>query len=155
MPASPSSLIASLSAVPGGLSAPNVASGLPMVLAQVPDPRARRGVRHQLSVVVTAAGCAVVAGARSYIAIAEWVADLPPDLAVLLGIRADRRPSEAMIRRLLQAVDADLLAVAIGRWLAGGVATSVLADRAAIAVDGKTIRGSRSRDSPARHVLAA
>src|ERR1051326_8882733 len=68
MPASPSSLIASLSAVPGGLSAPNVASGLPMVLAQVPDPRARRGVRHQLSVVVTAAGCAVVAGARSYIA---------------------------------------------------------------------------------------
>nr|WP_239175889.1 hypothetical protein [Actinoplanes cyaneus] len=28
------------------------------------DPRARRGIRHQLSVVVTAAVCAVVAGYR-------------------------------------------------------------------------------------------
>jgi hypothetical protein len=57
--------------------------------------------------VLTAAVCAVVAGYRSYTAIAEWVADLPAATAVLLGIDPDRRPSEAMIRRLLQALDAD------------------------------------------------
>ncbi|MER7283397.1 transposase family protein [Dactylosporangium sp. NPDC000244] len=59
----------------------------------------------KLAVVVTAAVCAVVAGNRSYTAIGEWVADLPADTAVLLGIDADRRPSEAMIRRRLQALD--------------------------------------------------
>lgn len=154
MPALPSLLISSLSAAPAGLSTPQLAARLPTVLAHVPDPRARRGVRHHLAVVVTAAVCAVLTGARSYVAIAEWVADLPAATAMLLGMKADRRPSEAMIRRLLQAVDPDLLAAVIGRWLAAQTPTPA-ASRPAIAVDGKTIRGSRSRDSAARHVLAA
>ena len=40
-------------------------SELPAALADLPDPRARRGVRHQLAVVVTAAVCVDVAGYRS------------------------------------------------------------------------------------------
>ena len=90
MPASPSSLIASLSSAPAGLPAQELAAGLPTALAAVPDPRARRGIRHRLTVVVTAAICAVVAGYRSYTAIAEWVADLPADTAVRLGIDTNR-----------------------------------------------------------------
>ncbi|MGI5180123.1 ISAs1 family transposase [Dactylosporangium sp. CA-152071] len=129
--------------------------GLPAALAAVPDPRDRRGIRHRLAVVVTAAVCAVVAGYRSYTAIGEWVADLPADTAVLLDIDADRRPSEAMIRRLLQALDPDLLAAAIGTWLAARTPAPAPGSRQAIAVDGKTLRGSRSRDHAARHVLAA
>jgi predicted transposase YbfD/YdcC len=155
MPASPSSLIASLSSAPAGLPTRELAAGLPAALADLPDPRARRGVRHRLTVVVTAAICAVVAGYRSYTAIAEWVADLPADTAALLGIDANRRPSEAMIRRLLQAIDADLLAAAIGTWLAARIPPAAHGGRRAVAVDGKTLRGSRTRDSPARHVLAA
>ncbi len=45
------------------------------VLAAVPDPRARRGVRHRLVVILGLAVCAVLAGARSFTAIAEWAAD--------------------------------------------------------------------------------
>jgi predicted transposase YbfD/YdcC len=155
MPASPSSLIASLSAVPAGLDPPQLTTGLSAALVAVPDPRARRGIRHRLVVVLTAAVCAVVAGYRSYTAIAEWVADLPADTAALLGIDINRRPSEAMIRRLLQAVDPDLLAAAIGAWLAERLPAPATGGRQAIAVDGKTLRGSRTRHSPARHVLAA
>ena len=155
MPASPSSLIASLSAAPTGLSTQQLAAGLVTALAQVPDPRARRGIRHQLVVVVTAAICAVVAGYRSYTAIGEWVADLPADTAHMLGINPDRRPSEAMIRRLLQALDPELLAAAIGRWLAARIPAPPPGSRRAVAVDGKTLRGSRTRDRAARHVLAA
>jgi len=155
MPASPSSLIASLSAAPAGLRPPELTVGLPAALAAVPDPRARRGIRHHLTVVLTAAVCAVVAGYRSYTAIAERVADVPADTAVLLGIDADRRPSEAMIRRLLQAIDPDLLTAAIGIWLAARIPAPATGSRRAIAVDGKTLRGSRTRDRPARHVLAA
>ena len=76
MPALPSSLISSLSCVPAGVTVPEAATGLPAALAMLPDPRSRRGIRHRLTVVVTAAVCAVGAGYRSYTAIAEWIADL-------------------------------------------------------------------------------
>jgi predicted transposase YbfD/YdcC len=154
MPALPSSLISSLSCAPA-LTVPESAGGLPAALAGLPDPRSRRGVRHPMAVVVTAAICAVVAGYRSYTAIAEWVADVPDATVLALGIVPDRRPSEAMIRRLLQALDPDLLTTAIGVWLAGRASNSVAANRRAIAVDGKTLRGSRTTETVAQHVLAA
>lgn len=44
-------------------------------LGAVVDPRARRGVRHQCRSVLGIAVCAVLAGARSYVAIAEWAAE--------------------------------------------------------------------------------
>jgi predicted transposase YbfD/YdcC len=97
----------------------------------------------------------VVAGYRSYAAIAEWVADVPDETVQALGIAADRRPSEAMIRRLLQAMDPDLLTTAIGVWLAGRATAGAAPGRRAIAVDGKTLRGSRTADTAADHVMAA
>ena len=54
--------------------------GVLAMLARVADPRHRRGVRHRLVVILGLAACAVLAGARSFTAIAEWAAD------------ADRRP---------------------------------------------------------------
>ncbi|BCJ61731.1 transposase family protein [Micromonospora endophytica] len=96
MPALPSSLISSLSGAPA-LTVAETAGGLSEALAVLPDPQARRGVRHRLTVVVTAAVCAVVAGYRSYAAIAEWVADVPTATALALGMTADRRPSEAPV----------------------------------------------------------
>ncbi|WP_406068496.1 ISAs1 family transposase [Micromonospora sp. NBC_01638] len=131
------------------------AAGLPAALTGLPDPRARRGVRHRLTVVVTAAVCAVVAGYRSYTAIAEWIADVPAATVVALGIAPDRRPSEAMIRRLLQALDPDLLTAAVSGWLSTRAMATSPAERRAIAVDGKTLRGSRTSDTAAQHVLAA
>src|SRR3954467_10864395 len=112
MPALPSSLISSLSCAPA-VTVPETAGGLPAALADLPDPRARRGVRHRLPAVVSAAVCAVVAGYRAYTAIPEWVDDVPATTALTLGIDPDRRPSETMIRRLLPALDPDLLTAAI------------------------------------------
>jgi hypothetical protein len=154
MPALPSSLISSLSCAPA-VTVEESAAGLPAALADLPDPRSRRGVRHQVTVVVTAAVCAVVAGYRSYTAIAEWVADVPATTALALGIDPDRRPSEAMIRRLLQALDPDLLTTAISGWFAARSAVTRPAHRRAVAVDGKTLRDSRTADIPARHVMTA
>jgi hypothetical protein len=100
--------------------------------------------------------CAVdAAGYRSDAAIGEWVADLPADTAVILGIEAHRRSSEAIVRRLLRSLDPDLLAAAIGRWLAARTLAPPTGSSRAVAVDGKTLRGSRSRTNAARRVLAA
>jgi hypothetical protein len=123
MPALSSSLIASLSTAPAGTCAPDRMDGLLAALAQLPDPRSRRGIRHAASVVIVATVCAVVAGSRSYTAIGAWVADLPGQTAHVLGIDAQRRPSEAAIRRLLQALDPDRLATVIAGWLATRIPT--------------------------------
>lgn len=59
------------------------------------------------------AAAAVAAGARSFVAIGEWVADAPQRVLALLGARRDRRaglyraPDETTLRRVLQSVDAD------------------------------------------------
>ena len=41
-------------------------AGVVAALATVPDPRARRGVRHQISAILALAACAVLAGCRSF-----------------------------------------------------------------------------------------
>jgi len=48
-----------------------IPADLLLALRAVRDPRARRGRRHDVVAVLGVAVCAVLAGARSYIAIAE------------------------------------------------------------------------------------
>ncbi len=143
--------------------------GLAEYLARVPDPRNRRGVRHSLTSLLMAAVAAVLAGATSFTAVGEWVADAPPPVLAALGVRRDpltRRfepPDEATIRRVLEAADADALDAAVGSWLdarlrSGGQAAGHAGQpRRAVAVDGKAVRGTRhaSGDGQPVHLLAA
>lgn len=162
MPASASLSIAAVADRVGGVELPDpvaVVPGLRSVLAGVVDPRKRRGIRHGLVVVLTAAVCAVAAGARSFVAVAEWVADVPAEVAAMLGTDG-RCPSESTIRRLLGRVDADRFDAVIGGFVQGlcaGVAP--VGRRRVLAVDGKTLRGSRRTGhggvtEPGRHLLA-
>ena len=50
--------------------------GLLGLLSAVPDPRSRHGLRYPLSGLLTVAVCAVMAGASSIAAIADWLHDL-------------------------------------------------------------------------------
>jgi hypothetical protein len=59
--------------------------GLLAVLGGVADPRHRRGVRHRLAVILGLAVRAVLAGARSFTAIAEWAADADAETLARLG----------------------------------------------------------------------
>jgi len=117
-------------------------------LATVPDPRAARGRRHPLIAILAIAAAAVLAGARSVTAIAEWAADAPQPVRAALGARRDTPghfavPAEATIRRTLSRLDVDALAVAVGAWLADrdrGPGPAGAGRRRAVAVDGKTLR---------------
>jgi DDE_Tnp_1-associated/Transposase DDE domain len=130
-------------------------------LAAVPDPRDRRGRRHTLVGVLAVAAAAVLAGARSVTAIAEWAADASPHVLAALGARGDplsgtwQAPSAATIRRVLARIDADLLDHTLGAWLAGRLRLPGRQRRRAIAVDGKTLRGSADHDGNAVKLLAA
>jgi hypothetical protein len=63
-----------------------VPAGLPEALARVSGPWYPRGRRYPLVPVLASAVCAVLAGARSYAAIAEWAADAPTRLRARLGL---------------------------------------------------------------------
>ncbi|MGQ0575664.1 MAG: ISAs1 family transposase [Pseudonocardia sp.] len=83
------------------------AEDLLVALLAVSDPRQSRGVRHRLLTVLAAGVCAVLAGARSYVMIAEWAHDLPVSVRLRLGIGLRGAPSESTFRRILQRVDPD------------------------------------------------
>jgi predicted transposase YbfD/YdcC len=129
-------------------------------LATITDPRARAGRRHPLVAILVLAAAAVLAGARSFAAIAEWAAEAPQPVRAALGARRDPLtgrwvwtvPTESTIRRTLARLDAEALAAAIGAWLADRDHHDQR--RRAVAVDGKTLRGAR-RDGRGVHLLAA
>jgi predicted transposase YbfD/YdcC len=122
------------------------------LLAQVPDPRKRRGRRHALAGLLAVGIAAVIAGSRSFAAIGQWAADAGPEVLAVLG--AARGPAEeSTFRRAFALVSPDVLDRVLGTWLhtravqAGG--------RLVIAIDGKTVRGAKDKTGKAPHLVAA
>jgi hypothetical protein len=116
------------------------------LLAQVPDPRRKRGRRHPLTGLLAVGIAAVIAGSKSFAAIGQWAADAGLEaLAVLGAVRG--AAEESTFRRAFALVSADVLDRVLGAWLwtravrAGG--------RLVIAIDGKTVRGARNKDGKA------
>jgi predicted transposase YbfD/YdcC len=171
VPATPSSLVARIAQRLGHRDQPTLPEqGLVAHLATVPDPRDRRGVRHRLASLLSVAVCAVLAGAKSLTAIGEWAADAPREVLVRLGVRTDPLtaavcpPDESTVRKVLADIDGDALDRAVGAWLAGlspAPAPPVVEPPTprqawpAVAVDGKTLRGSGGQTHQPVHLLAA
>ena len=131
---------------------PRDAQDLLAVLGQLPDPRMARGRRHPLDGLLAMGVAAVVAGARSFAAIGQWAADAGDE--VLAGLGAARGAAEeSTFRRAFAAVDADRLDQLLGVW--AFTRTKEIAGRRVIAIDGKTVRGARGKDTAAPHLVAA
>jgi predicted transposase YbfD/YdcC len=118
-------------------------------------------MRHRAAVVLAFAVAAVMAGADSVTAIAEWARDVPPEVLEALDARCDRRgrrvpPSLSTFRRVLRKLDGQALAAAFGSWLSAQVLAGP-ADAASlvVALDGKTVRGAKAGGAKAPHLLAA
>src|SRR5437773_1713944 len=122
------------------------------LLAQVPDPRKRRGRRHALAGLLATGIAAVIAGSRSFAAIGQWAADAGPEVLARLGATRGAA-EESTFRRAFALVSADVLDRVLGAWLhtravqAGG--------RLVIAIDGKTVRGAKDKAGKAPHLVAA
>jgi predicted transposase YbfD/YdcC len=124
-------------------------------LGAVVDRRDRRGIRHPLVSILALAAAAVVAGARSYVAVGQWAANAPMEVLGALQVRVDPRtgrfvvPDESTIRRTLQGCDGDQVDTVLGGWLYPRLPPEQMI------VDGKTLRGARAGDGRAVHLLAA
>jgi hypothetical protein len=126
--------------------------GLLEVLAQVADPRKRRGRRLALAFTLAVAVVCVLAGARSFREIGDQAADLPQDmLAALGGVPCPLRrripvPGEKRIPTLLQDLDGGAMGAVVGGWLrslaaAGNPARPQGGPPGHVAIDGKWLRG--------------
>ncbi|MEU6700692.1 ISAs1 family transposase [Pseudonocardia sp. NPDC046786] len=128
-------------------------------LARIPDPRAARGVRHGVLTVLLISACAVLAGARSFVAIAEYAHDTGRSVLDLLGA-GSVAPHESAIRRLLHQLDPTAVEDALHRWAAAQLATlpadpglPARQQRPVWALDGKSLRGAR-REERRTHLVS-
>ena len=93
-------------------------SDLRRQFAGVSDGRSDQGRDHPVGVVLTLCAAAVLAGSRSFTAIAGWVADVPAELrALLYGVPDPPWPSKTTLWRVLTGADAAAVDAAIGAWL--------------------------------------
>ena len=128
-------------------------SGLLDLLNTVPDPRGRRGRQHGLPAILAVGLAAVIAGARSFVAIGEWVAHQPIEALRVLGVTTAAGPDESTIRRVFARLDPDVLDQLLGAFM--WTRTHTVGARRVIAIDGKTVRGARSKTRTAPHLVAA
>ena len=138
-----------------------VALSLLDALAAVPDPRAARGVRHGVLAMLVVSACAVLAGARSFVAIAEYAHDEANRIILDRTGFGPIVPHESTIRRVLQALDPAALEAALRSWvLAHLTARRPEAGiprrehRRVLALDGKTARGARRADGSQTHLVS-
>ena len=120
------------------------------LFTEITDPRKRRGVRHQLTAIITIAVSAVCTGARSFAAIGQWAKEMSPEIATKLKI--SRIPETSTIRRVLSQLDANSFDALLGAWL--WLRCKSQHGLNVLSFDGKSIRGARARGAQAAHLLA-
>ncbi len=130
--------------------------GLLHFLGEIPDPRSRHGRQHPLRAILALTCCAIMCGARSYAAIAQWAQD--HDIALMHRLGFTRRPPKSGgIRKVLMSLDPAALEAALTRWadaMMGRLPAAETGSPEAFALDGKSARGSFDGLSKAVHLLS-
>lgn len=128
----------------------------------VSDGRSQQAREHPAAAALTLAAAAVLAGMRSFTAIAGWVRDVAPSMLDRLYTRCGLpagMPSRSTLWRVLTGADAHAVDQVVGAWLAAryaAIVPSVDEDlvREALMVDGKTLRGAVDAEGNQVHLLA-
>jgi hypothetical protein len=126
------------------------------VLEEIPDPRSRQGRRHPLPALLGLACVAMLCGYQSYGAIAEWTRHYGRSWAQALGLTHATPPCAATLHAVFRALERAQVEAVLGAWAATVLAATPAADALeGLAMDGKTLRGSRQAGVPGAHLLSA
>jgi len=144
-------------AVPAGPAA--AAGSLAEALGAVPAARRPYGWSPgrsplPLAGMLQVAVAAMVCGARSLYAVAQWARERVEEDAealVPLGLPAGRSPSVATLHRVFKRLDVEAFEQALAAWLERTGVRRV----SALALDGKTLRGIHGDEVPGVHLVAA
>jgi len=125
--------------------------GLLEAFGRVPDPRGAKGRRHPLPAILALATAAMLSGARSLYAMAQWGRLQDPAVIKALGFTRDKTPSVSTLHLVLSLLDIASFERALREW-----AQREFGDRReAIAIDGKGIRGIHGEELPGVRLVAA
>jgi hypothetical protein len=92
---------------------------------------------------------ALLAGRQGLCAIARWGRGCSKKQLARLGIDRPKSPCHATYHNVFKALDAAAMERALAEWT-----KDALPAGAAVAIDGKTLRGSRYAEYPAVHLLS-
>lgn len=134
------------------LNSPALGS-LPALLATLSDPRGRQGLRHPLAAMLAATVCGILTGARGCEAIAQWVRNQETKIWHLLGFRR-KPPCANTYRTLLARLPAEMFEELIQRWIEPLLSSPSPDSLQALALDGKTLRGTLGALDRAVHLLS-
>ena len=115
--------------------------------ATIADRRGRKGRQYPLPALLAVAAAAMLAGANDLRAIFRWGRRLKPGALALFGLK--KAPCHSQWFYFFRSLDGDALARTLGVLALGGVEPGHLA------IDGKTLKGSRRLDAKALHVVSA
>ena len=117
----------------------------------VPDHRSSQGRRHPLGAVLSLAVCAMLCGARSLYAIAQWGRDHGAAAGEALGFPLGKTPCVATLHRVFKDLDVAAFEEVLREWVkdSGADLGSV------VSVDGKTLRGIHGEEIPGVHLVSA
>jgi predicted transposase YbfD/YdcC len=122
-------------------------------LGAIPDPRASSGRRFSLQSVLGIIIAGTLAGRNSIRSIARWASSLNEEDLKLLGVNRKKAPTQTTMHEVLIRLDEKLVEEAFSAW-----AKTFIDDKQQllqIAIDGKTLKGSKSNEYPVLHLLAA
>ncbi len=135
--------------------------GLIEALRSIPDHRKKRGIRHRSLSILAVSVCAVLSGAKTYIAIAEWAGRCSQAMLAKLWCPKSHKtgkwvpPSEPTLRRFLGDTDAETVDRTVNVWLECAAKRSQGGKNQVIALDGKTLKASARKGEKQVHLLSA
>lgn len=122
-------------------------------LAEIPDFRQAQGRRYELLSILLLACVAILCGARSESAIAEWGRNYGPKWLRRLGIKRKTAPSQPTIHRVFKLLDVAAVERAISRWAAAALGEPEPLE--GVAIDGKALRGSIKQGAANAYLLSS
>ena len=126
------------------------------MLAEIPDPRNKKGRRHPLAAMLALMVVGLLCQQRSYTQIAKW-ARLHPDLRDALGFTAKQTPAASTFHYLYRQLDIESVEKTLTQWTTQTLASLEIStsDLKGLAIDGKTLGNSHTQDARRTHLLAA
>jgi hypothetical protein len=122
------------------------------LLQRVHDPRGARGKRHPLPALLALAVVGLLSGMTSYEAIVDFGKARGGEFLQLLGFTRRRGLCKATYSRVFRRLDVADVEARIAQWLQGQLGRKAVSH---IAIDGKTLRGSRDGQTPGVHLVSA
>jgi len=130
----------------------NAGASLLELLEGIHDPRGARGKRHPLPALLSLAVVGFLAGMTSYEAIAQYGKERGGEFLYLLGFTRKRGLCKATYSRIFRRIDVQDFEARVAQWIQGRLRPG---EAPLIAIDGKTLRGSRDGETPGQHLVAA